>query len=72
MRLIILAVLGTLLSGCTMKFTKSGAGDREMRHDWTGCQAKAGQSFGPGTQGSLPWRSFMKDCMVGEGWDEAD
>ncbi len=55
-----------------MKFVKSGAGNQELSHDWTDCQAKAGQAIGPYSNGSLPWRSFMKDCMHGQGWADAD
>jgi hypothetical protein len=71
MRLLAMTAL-ILLSSCgTMHFAKDGAGQKEVTRDWNDCRVKMGQS-GVAQQGIVFQRSFMQECMEGQGWVRTD
>lgn len=55
-------ILCAFLVGCSVHYAKKGATQQDLSHDWTNCQAKAGQAGMAGND------NFLDNCMLGEGW----
>lgn len=50
-----------------MHFTHPTKSDKEYKQDAINCKVKAGQS-GYVNAGIIQQRSFLQECMEGEGW----
>lgn len=63
----IIALVSCLIScSSTLQFHQTGKSSRDLDHDFTECQTKAGQA---GISSNIGSEEFIIRCMNGIGWD---